>query len=93
VVVGDGRSWRRTVLAAGTWLFYVLEVPWWGITILAHHTAPRFIGKIVQDAYGLGALILLTVIIRFLPIRTVTNPESDGVGTSRDEAPVGTLGS
>jgi alpha-1,2-mannosyltransferase len=91
-IVGDGRSWRRLALAAGTWLFYVLEVPWWGITILADHTAPRFVGKIVQDAYGLGALVLLVVLVRFLPLRVVVNPKSDGVGTSRNEAQVGTLG-
>jgi len=88
-IVGDGRDRRRLALAAGVWLFYLLQVPWWGITMLAHHTGPRFLGRIVQDAYGLGALGLL-VLLRF---RRPKVPESDGVDTSRNEAPVGTLGS
>jgi alpha-1,2-mannosyltransferase len=90
-IVGDGRDRRRIALAAGIWLFYVLEVPWWGITMLADHTAPRFAGRIVQDAYGLGALALLVVLgrRRSRPM----DPQSDGVDTSRNRAQVGTLGS
>jgi alpha-1,2-mannosyltransferase len=91
-IVGDGRSWRRVALAAGVWLFYVLEVPWWGITMLAHHDGPRFAGRIVQDAYGLGALALLV----FLGARRrprSSKPESDGVDTSRNHPRVGTLNS
>jgi alpha-1,2-mannosyltransferase len=73
------------------WLFYVLQVPWWGITMLAHHTAPRFVGRVVQDAYGLGALVLLVLLRNRVNRRA--DPESDGVDTSRNEAQVGTLGS
>jgi alpha-1,2-mannosyltransferase len=89
-LAGDGRNWRRVALAAGVWLFYVLEVPWWGITILAHHDGPRFVGRIVQDAYGLGALGLL-VLLR--PRPHAPTAQSDGVDTSRNEPRVGTLGS
>jgi alpha-1,2-mannosyltransferase len=89
-IVGDGRDRRRIALAAGVWLFYVLQVPWWGITMLAHHIGPRFLGRIVQDAYGLGALGLL-ILLRSR--RRPDAPESDGVDTSRNEAPIGTLGS
>jgi alpha-1,2-mannosyltransferase len=88
-IVGDGRDRRRIALALGVWLFYLLEVPWWGITMLAHHNGPRFLGRIVQDAYGLGALGLLVL----LRPRRPSVPESDGVDTSRNQAPVGTLGS
>jgi alpha-1,2-mannosyltransferase len=89
-IVGDGRDRRRIALAAGVWLFYVLQVPWWGITMLAHHVGPRFLGRIVQDAYGLGAIGLLVVLRarRRPPI-----PKSDGADTSRNHAQVGTLGS
>jgi alpha-1,2-mannosyltransferase len=90
-IVGDGRDLRRVAVAAGVWLFYVLQVPWWGITMLAHHTAPRFAGRIVQDAYGLGALVLLVLLRNRVNRRA--DPESDGVDTSRNEAQVGTLGS
>jgi alpha-1,2-mannosyltransferase len=89
-IVGDGRDRRRIALAAGVWLFYVLHVPWWGITMLAHHIGPRFLGRVVQDAYGLGAIGLLFAL---RPRRRSPNPESDGADTSRNEARVGTLGS
>jgi alpha-1,2-mannosyltransferase len=89
-IVGDGRDRRRIALAAGVWLFYVLQVPWWGITMLAHHIGPRFLGRVVQDGYGLGALGLLFVL---RPRRRSPDSESDGVDTSRNEARVGTLGS
>lgn len=91
-IVGDGRSWRRVALAAGVWLFYVLEVPWWGITMLADHDGPRFAGRIVQDAYGLGALALLVLLRSRRPPRSA-EPESDGVDTSRNHPRVGTLNS
>jgi alpha-1,2-mannosyltransferase len=90
-IVGDGRSWRRVALALGVWLFYVLQVPWWGITMLAHHDGPRFAGRIVQDAYGLGALVLLVLLRSRRP--TPPGPESDGVDTSRNHPRVGTLNS
>ncbi len=89
-VVGDGRDRRRIALAAAIWLFYLLQVPWWGITMLAHHIGPRFAGRIVQDAYGLGALGLLVLLRRPWSCPIVT--KSDGVDTSRNEAPVATLG-
>ncbi|WP_329249224.1 glycosyltransferase 87 family protein [Actinoallomurus sp. NBC_01490] len=90
-IVGDGRDLRRVVLGAGVWLFYVLEVPWWGITMLAHHIGPRFLGRIVQDAYGLGALLLLVGLWRVR--RHAINSQSDGTDTSRNEPRVGTLNS
>lgn len=88
-IVGDGRDRRRVALAVGAWIFYVLQVPWWGITMLAHHIGPRFTGRIVQDAYGLGALGLLAL----LGARRTGDTRSDSVATSCNEAPVGTLGS
>ncbi|GAB3990354.1 hypothetical protein GCM10029978_118020 [Actinoallomurus acanthiterrae] len=93
-IVGAGRDPRRLALAAGVWLFYVLTIPWWGITILAHHLAPRAIGRIVQDAYGLGALGLLLLFCRRRPARKVPERESprDRADTSRENSPVGTLG-
>ncbi|GAA4502747.1 glycosyltransferase 87 family protein [Actinoallomurus oryzae] len=90
-IVGDGRDLRRIALAAGAWLFYVLQVPWWGITMLAHHIGPRFLGRIVQDAYGLGALALLVVLWRIR--RSAMDSQSDGPDTSRNKPRVGTLNS
>ncbi|MCO6007422.1 glycosyltransferase 87 family protein [Actinoallomurus purpureus] len=93
-LAGSGRGRRALALAAGVWLFYVLTIPWWGITMLAHHVGPRAIGRIVQDAYGLGAVGLLLVFRRRRPERAAPVRESqrDRVDTSRQEPQVGTLG-
>jgi alpha-1,2-mannosyltransferase len=90
---GDGRDRRPIAVAAALWLFYVLEVPWWGITMLAHHVGPRFLGRIVQDSYGLGALVMVVMLRRRLPgvRRKPRDSDSDGADTSRSEARVGTL--
>jgi alpha-1,2-mannosyltransferase len=90
-IVGDGRDRRRVAIAVVVWIFYLLEVPWWGITMLAHHMGPRFLGRIVQDAYGLGAIGLL-VILRS-PRPRPLSAQSDGVDTSRNHPRVGTLNS
>jgi alpha-1,2-mannosyltransferase len=93
-LAGTGRDRRALALAAGAWLFYVLTVPWWGITMLAHHIGPRPIGRIVQDAYGLGAVVLLLVFNR-RPSRgspPAMESQGDRADTSRDGSRVGTLG-
>jgi alpha-1,2-mannosyltransferase len=90
-IVGDGRNPRRVAFAAAVWLYYVLQVPWWGITMLAHHIGPRFAGRIVQDAYGLGAVALVVVLARLG--RRTANSQSDGADTSRNQPRVGTLNS
>ena len=90
--VGDGRERRYVLVAAGVWLFYVLHIPWWGITMLAHHLGPRALGRVVQDAFGLGAILLVFTLPRRLASRRSTDSDSNGVDTSRNEAQVGTLG-
>jgi alpha-1,2-mannosyltransferase len=93
-LVGAARAQKALALAAGVWLFYVLTIPWWGITMLAYHIGPRPIGRIVQDAYGLGALGLLLVFHRRRPVAQISERESerDRVDASRDGSRVGTLG-
>lgn len=95
-LLGPGTRLRpavRAALAGGVWLFYVLPVPWWGIDILAYHEGPRFLGRIVQDAYGLGALALLAYFHRRSPgpAGGTTDSESDRVDASRDGPRVDTL--
>ncbi len=97
-LAGAGTGLRpaaRAALAGAVWLFYALPVPWWGIDILAYHEGPRFLGRIVQDAYGLGALALLAFFVRRSRRRTggENDPECDRVDASRDGLQVGTLSS
>ncbi|GAA0348845.1 glycosyltransferase 87 family protein [Actinoallomurus spadix] len=92
-LTGTGRRRKAFAFAVGVWLFYVLTIPWWGIDLLAYHIGPRPVGRVVQDAYGLGALALLFVFHRRRPSGAIPEPESesDRVDASRDEPRVGTL--
>ena len=58
VVVADGRSSRRLLVAAGIYAFYVVKLPWIGAH-WATHGGPAVPARVVEDAYGLGALVLL----------------------------------
>jgi alpha-1,2-mannosyltransferase len=63
-ILADGRSPRRTAIAAGTAVFFALTVPWAGQVLLGVHDVPVQAARVVQDAFGLAALALLVVIAR-----------------------------
>jgi len=73
-LVGDGRDPVRLRVAAGVWLYYVLTIPWWGVTIKAMEipVLSPVLGKIVQNGFGLGALVLVWVLGGWLPRRRAT---------------------
>lgn len=68
-ILGDGRDPVRLKVAAGVWLFYVLTVPWFGVSLLAAGIpgVSLVLGKIVQDGFGLGALVLVWLLVSWLP--------------------------
>ncbi|MFI7615500.1 glycosyltransferase 87 family protein [Nonomuraea terrae] len=70
-IVGDGRDPVRLRVAAGVWLYYVLPVPWWGVSLRAADIpgVSLVLGKIVQNGYGLGALALVWLLVSWLPKR------------------------
>ncbi|MEU8321087.1 glycosyltransferase 87 family protein [Nonomuraea sp. NPDC048881] len=70
-IVGDGRDPVRLRVAAGVWLFYVVPVPWWGVSLIAAGIpgVSLVLGKIVQDGFGLGALALVWLLASWLPKR------------------------
>jgi alpha-1,2-mannosyltransferase len=57
-IVGDGRDRRRLVAAGAVFAFYVVKLPWIGAH-WAHTGGPALPARVVEDAYGLGALVLL----------------------------------
>jgi alpha-1,2-mannosyltransferase len=63
-ILADGRSPRRVAIAAGTAVFFALTIPWWGQTLLGQHEVPALVGRVVQDAFGIAALVLLVIIAR-----------------------------
>lgn len=90
-LVGDGRNTRRCLFAAGVWLCYLLRIPWWGTQLIGpQHSAPaRFLGRVVQDGFGLGAVLLTPLLGLWLVNRLIAQRECDD--PSRRQARVGTL--
>ncbi|MEU8383785.1 glycosyltransferase 87 family protein, partial [Streptosporangium sp. NPDC048865] len=70
-LAGDGRDPVRLRVAAGVWLYYVVPIPWWGVTIKAAEipVLSPVVGKIVQNGFGLGALVLVWLLGVWLPRR------------------------
>ena len=58
-IVRDGRDSRRCVAAAAIAALLTVPMPWWGAQLLVTDAAPRLVGRVVQDAFGLAALGLL----------------------------------
>lgn len=76
-LAGRGCDRRRLLVAGITYVFFVVPVPWLGVTMLADGIGPRFLGKIVQDGFGLGALALLALLVYWLPRRNDTPTRAD----------------
>ncbi|WP_344213871.1 glycosyltransferase 87 family protein [Nonomuraea bangladeshensis] len=70
-IVGDGRDRVRLRVAGGVWLYYVVPVPWWGVALIAAGIpgVSLVLGKIVQNGFGLGALVLVWLLVSWLPKR------------------------
>ncbi|GAA4233678.1 hypothetical protein GCM10023075_50510 [Streptosporangium album] len=70
-LAGDGSDPVRVRVAVGVWLFYVVPVPWWGVSIKAAEipVISPVLGKIVQNGFGLGALVLVWLLASWLPRR------------------------
>ncbi|MFC6086845.1 glycosyltransferase 87 family protein [Sphaerisporangium aureirubrum] len=62
---GTVRPWRVWTVA-GAWIYYVVPIPWWGVSLRAAEipVLSPVMGRVVQDAFGLGALVLLWLLAR-----------------------------
>ncbi len=63
-ILADGRSRPRVVIAAATATFFALTVPWWGQSLLGQPGVPALAARVVQDAFGIAAVVLILVIAR-----------------------------
>ncbi len=63
-ILADGRARRRVALAAGTAAYFALAIPWWGQSLLGQRDVPAPAARVVQDGFGLGALVLVLVLAR-----------------------------
>ena len=83
-VIADGRSPRRVAAGLGLVVFFVLRVPWIGFHML--HTAwPQPAARIVQDGFGLMAVVLIAT-VRPQPITPqITRMSVDTHGCAGDD--------
>ncbi len=63
-ILADGRSPRRVVIAAATAAFFALTIPWWGRSLLGQPDVPVVVARIVEDAFGIAAVVLVVIIAR-----------------------------
>ncbi len=61
-ILADGRSVRRAVIAAATAAYFYLTIPWWGQSLLGAGGVPTPVARIVQDGFGIAALVLIAII-------------------------------
>jgi len=63
-ILAGGRSPRRVAIAAGTAVFFALTIPWWGQSLLSQHDVPVLVARVVQDAFGIAAVVLVVILAR-----------------------------
>lgn len=58
-LLGDGRDRRRVVVALTAAALLWIRLPWWGANLVADHSVPRVLARIVQNSYSIWALLSL----------------------------------
>ncbi len=63
-ILADGRSRGRVAIAVGTAVFFALTIPWWGQSLLSRPGVPALAARVVEDAFGIAALVLVVILAR-----------------------------
>jgi hypothetical protein len=63
-ILADGRSRSRIAIAVATAAFFALTIPWWGQSLLGQPAVPVLAARVVQDAFGIAAVVLIAIIAR-----------------------------
>jgi alpha-1,2-mannosyltransferase len=66
-VLGDGRDRRRIAYAVLLTLYFTFESPWWGQALFGELHHLRFIARILQDSFAIGALVAVWLMGRLRP--------------------------
>jgi alpha-1,2-mannosyltransferase len=80
VLIGEGRDRRRVIYAVLAAVFFSLEVPWWGSSIVGRYRYFHIPGRLLQDAFAFGALFAVWLLSRTgAPgrVRTSATPEAE----------------
>ena len=67
VLLGDGRDWRRVGYALLAAVFFILQIPWYGSTIVAKTADWHVPGRILESGFGLAALFAVWLLGRMEP--------------------------
>ena len=84
VIAGDGRQPRRVATAAAAAVFFGLRIPWWGHSLLSDPDVPRLLSRVVEDAFGIAAAALITIIARMR--KTGADRDRPGSGAGAGDA-------
>jgi alpha-1,2-mannosyltransferase len=63
-ILADGRSRSRVATAVATAAFFALTIPWWGQSLLGRPAVPVLAARVVEDAFGIAAVMLIVIIAR-----------------------------
>jgi alpha-1,2-mannosyltransferase len=63
-IAGDARRLGRLLVAAGTTVFFMLTIPWWGQSLVGSRGVPLVVGRVVEGGFGVAALALLVILAR-----------------------------
>jgi alpha-1,2-mannosyltransferase len=84
VVLGNGRDRRRVMYAVLGTVFFSLEVPWWGNSIVNEYAHFHVPGRLLQDAFGFGVLFAIWLLGRMeSPSRVRMSAIADAEPVSR----------
>ncbi|WP_084264459.1 glycosyltransferase 87 family protein [Actinomadura macra] len=90
-LAGDGRDTRRCLIAAVVWTYFLFPLPWWGTKLIGpdHSLFSVFWGRVIQDAFGAAAILMVIVLGTWLVKRLFPGPSDED--PSQRDVEVGTL--
>ncbi len=78
-LIGDGRRIKPVIAGILGTIFFSLESPWWGQTLLGHHGTWHLGDRLLQDSYAFGALFAIWLLGRMGPSSRAQMASSDAV--------------
>lgn len=91
-LLGTGVNRLRRWVAGVVYVCYVLPIPWWGSLLTSGHPAViKVPGRVIQDAYGLGAVALVFLLGNWSVNLLSIDSQADLPDASRTTEEVDTL--
>jgi alpha-1,2-mannosyltransferase len=87
VIIGDGRDWRRVATAVAGGAVFTAVLPTWGKELFLAQQLPGVASRLVEDAFGLGALAVIVIIFRLRatdPGPLAARPAAEPGGSAAD---------